>query len=1657
MPHETIAIRGASQHNLKGLDLELPRRALIVVTGPSGSGKSSLAFDTICAEGRRRYLETFSSYARQFLGKVSRPAALGVEGLSPAVAVDQTAVVRSPRSTVGTLTELYDLLRLLWARVGVAPEGMRLPLERRLFSFNSPHGACPACKGLGVEDRVDPELLVADSGRTLREGALRVTTPNGYLMYSQVTLEVLDQVCRAHGFSVDLPWAELTEEQRDVVLRGSDRLRIPYGKHPLSSRLRWTGITARPREEGTYKGILPVIEQILRQKRNPSILRFVRSLPCSACGGSRLREEARAVTVRGRGIAEIAALPIDELRRWCEEELAGAGSTPASAGQAVEAAVRAQVALRGEVLQQLGLGYLTLDRDATTLAGGEAQRLRLARLAGIDLGGVLYVFDEPSLGLHHRDTARLLGVLRRLRDRGNTVLVVEHDEQVMRGADWLVDLGPAAGAAGGELLYCGPASELLAPGPGEPAGPARSRTAAFLGGRERIPVPTRRREGVPLRFTHLTRHNLQGLSVELRAGALNVVTGVSGAGKSTLVEEVLRALRDGLADGPRPDKIIEIDQAPIGRTPRSNPATYTGLFDRVRDLFAAEPEAARRGLGKGSFSFNVKGGRCEVCEGAGVVQVGMHFLGAVAVRCEACGGRRFGEETLAVRHRGRSVAEVLELPIEEAAAFFAEDAALARPLQTLCALGLGYLALGHPATMLSGGEAQRVKLAAELARPGTARTLYVLDEPTTGLHAADLSLLLAALEGLVQRGATVLAVEHHLDVIKVADWVVDLGPGSGAAGGRVVACGPPERVAAAEASLTGAALREVVLPAPRVVEGPPAAPPTPARPAGPPPIRLRGVTTHNLRGVDALLPANQLTVITGVSGSGKSSLAFDTLFAEGQRRFADSFSVYARRLLGQGEEAELEEASGLTPTIAISQHAPSRNPRSSVGTVTDLLDHYRLLYARVGSRACPRCGAAHSGGACACGLVGPRTLTASMFSPNTEQGACPRCAGLGHILACDPARLISAPSRPLAGGAMDGHKLGRLYGDPHGQQMATLGAAAAALGLDLSRPFVELEPRAREVALHGAGELELEVTWEYVRGKRSGTHRFRSRWPGLLELVRQEYERTHADRRGEALEELMAPAPCPACGGRRLRPEALAVRVAGLDLSQLLARTVDENLAFVAGLEEALDAQALAVTRELRAEATRRLQRLRDAGLEYLTLDRPASTLSGGEAQRVRLASQLGAGLTGITYVLDEPTLGLHPRDTRRLIGLLHGLRDAGNTVVVVEHDPEVMAAADHLIEVGPGAGSEGGRIVAQGPPAAVLGARPPELRPERPPRSLSPGISLRAATAHNLQALDLELPAGGLIVVTGVSGSGKSSLVFEVLAPSLERALASGGASSTPVGCRELVLHAPFAEIVRVGRSSLRTSPWSNPATVTGLAEPLRALFAESEEARARGLRKQHFSTQARGGRCEACEGIGRLRVAMDFLPDVWVTCEDCGGRGYGPEVLACTVAGHSIAELLALSVEAAAALASELPGRRASELTRGLAVLGEVGLGYLRLGQPARTLSGGERQRLLLAAALLERRGERAGPALYLFDEPTTGLHARDVARLLEVFDRLVAAGHTLLVIEHQLDVIRAADWVIDLGPEGGRAGGRLVAAGPPAAIAACEASHTGRALAR
>lgn len=1916
---DAIEVVGAREHNLKGVDVSLPRDSLVVITGLSGSGKSSLAFDTVYQEGQRRFMESLSSYARQFLGKMDKPRVERVDGLSPTLSIDQKTVNRNPRSTVGTVTEILDHLRLLMARLGtprcpicfdtirattpgqvadsllrdhpgarahvMAPivqdrkgeyrkelaqalrdgwlrarvdgevlnlddglptlaryekhtievvvdrlrirpddrprlveaieratgmtgqsvsflvrdrgaeddvyslvstdrscpvHGVSIPeMEPRLFSFNAPQGMCQTCNGIGWLEDFDLELLLDLEAPA--PTVLRLLQEDERVPFSSLSRDVVKSVCKKLGVKLRTPFKDLHPVQQEALLYGA-----PVEYTVTRERDGRTATTTR-----TWAGLLSTIQQVWRYTYLKRLKQYRRRVPCPDCSGDRLNPIARAVRFRDRGIADLTGMTVDDAAAF----FAGVELSPAEArvGTPILKELRSRVGF----LEQVGLGYLTLDRSAATLSGGEAQRIRLAGQVGSGLQGVTYVLDEPSIGLHGRDHGRLIEALLRLRDQGNTVLVVEHDTATMARADYLVEVGPGAGREGGQVVAAGTPARFLK---------SDALTAQYLRGDQRIRVPATRRAG---NGDHLTlegarENNLKDVTLTVPLGTLTVVTGVSGSGKSTLIGQTLHRILAAQLQGStkRPgahtalhgiehlDKVIRIDQQPIGRTPRSNPATYTKAFDPIRELFAKVPEARLRGYKKGRFSFNVKGGRCEECQGAGVRTVEMQFLSDVQVPCEACDGARFNPETLEIRYRGRTIRDVLDMSIGEAARFFRNHRKIRRVLDTLVDVGLSYVALGQPSTTLSGGEAQRIKLATELCRPATGRTLYILDEPTTGLHMADIEKLLAALQRLVEAGNTVLVVEHNTDVIKVADHLVDLGPEGGAGGGRIVGTGTPEHLATLSTP-TGHVLREVLdqeaaldaREAGAELAGEPVAPFVSRRKRrkrrSDPRISLQGVQTHNLKNIDVEMPQGQLTVVTGPSGSGKTSLAFNTLFAEGQRRYVEALSTYARRFLGRMGKAPVDKVEGLAPAIAIDQRNRGSNPRSTVATVTEIYDAYRLLYARIGKPHCPECGKALSSwspsagarhlaaeaqgagwllaqvapdtraadlrkegfsrlwttdgevdldellqadkeatvgeralvvdrlnparstaerlsegiataygwGGDRCRFVPRRTgspialtriaecpdhgpihkaeLTPRHFSFNSHLGACPDCDGLGRRFDIDPSLLLPNPGAPL-GEALDGRVAAVVFRSARKRNLVQ--AVFDKYGVDAAAPVREWPRALRRAMLHG---LKQPLTIRYTRSwGRSTTQVEESReWKGLIGLV-EGWSGKHDWLRRETT--------CATCDGGRLRPALLAVTLGsappvdaesppGTSIQQACAMTVAESRAFWADLT--LGKADTIIAEQAVRELESKLRFLDDVGLGYLTLDRAASTLSGGEAQRIRLATQLGSRLTGTIYVLDEPTIGLHPRDTDKLLGTLEGLRDLGNTLVVVEHDTEVMGAADYLIDLGPGAGEHGGEVIAAGSPEQVAqqgsltgqflsGSRRISAPATR--RTPTGWIETPAAHLHNLHGVKARVPRGVLTVVTGVSGSGKSTLILEHLAPWLtalqeehkaQRTAArkASRAKGTKKKDRAPLPAWPVPErTVLVDQLPIGRTPRSTPLTYCELLTPLRELFAAVPLSRERGWSPRRFSWNIDEGRCSACEGRGAVLIEMHFLSDVWMPCETCGGRRFSRETLEVRWKGHSIADVLDLTVDEALALFANqrrFKGR--------LQALSDVGLGYLRLGQSATTLSGGEAQRMKLAKELVGRKKETA----FLLDEPTTGLHLADIEKLLSVLQRLVDQGHTVVVIEHQIDVIRNADWILDMGPEGGAGGGRLIAQGTPEQIAQVGPSHTGAALRR
>lgn len=1913
MTQGTIRIRGARQHNLKNLDLDIRTGELTVVTGPSGSGKSSLVFDTLYAEGQRRYVETFSAYARQFLDRMDKPAVDKVEGVPPAIAIDQTNPVRSSRSTVGTMTELNDHLKLLYARAAQlydrqtalpvrhdtadsiyaelqarvqaatesantdAPNEPRLVLtfpvelpggtteeevtqwlsasgftkvqaEREaatpagprkvldvvadrfrfshaerarvveaievalkrgsgrmtvyalpeagseaapelwrfstglhcpesdlryadpipsMFSFNSAVGACEVCRGFGRVIGVDWGLVIPNDKLTLRAGAIKpIQTP--------AWAECQDDLMRhaeAAGIPRDTAWNKLTQEQKDWVIGGSPNWNGKWNQQ-------WYGI----------KRFFEYLESKAYKMHIRVLLSKYRSYtPCETCQGARLKTEsllwrigskadadavlapakrflpagtqwtrAQLEALPGLCLHDLMLMPLDRLRDFFDRIRASELALPTH-GEGEAQALKLlfeEIGTRLKYLCDVGIGYLTLDRQSRTLSGGEVQRINLTTALGTSLVNTLFVLDEPSIGLHPRDMHRIIEAMQRLRDAGNTLVVVEHDPAVMLAADRMIDMGPGPGERGGQIVFDGATEELKK---------ADTLTGAYLGARKQIGMGFKRMvaENTPrLILEGVREHNLKAISVDIPLGRLVCVTGVSGSGKSTLIQDVLApALMrhfgqatetpgafDRLLGAEQLAGVVFVDQSPIGKTARSNPVSYVGAWDAIREIYANAPLSKQRGYTAAKFSANSGDGRCPTCGGSGFEHVEMQFLSDVYLRCPDCDGKRFRPEILeiTIERGGRllNVADVLELTVSEAASLFANDRDVIRALQPIVDVGLEYVRLGQPVPTLSGGEAQRLKLAGFLAeaaksmsssKQSLARkgTLFLFDEPTTGLHFDDIAKLMRALRKLLDAGHSLLVIEHNLDVMRASDWLIDLGPEGGEAGGQVVAVGTPEEVRQHPTSYTGRALREYALAmgeAHEVQEGAarylgtaftPGHKPAPQRAEISNDIQIVNAKEHNLKALTVNIPRGKFNVITGVSGSGKSTLAFDILFNEGQRRYLESLNAYARSIVQPAGRPEVDAVYGIPPTVAIEQRLSRGGRKSTVGTTTEVWHFLRLLFVKLGVQHC-----IHDGAAVApqtsetilaqlmkqfkgqeIGLLAPLVLNRKGVYTELAEWARPR--GYTHLrvdgnflptqgfpridrfkehsielpvasLTVDPdheGALRQALATALEHGKGVLHVLSNLDGLA---EVMKSGGSTAHIGT----LHVHSTLRACPVCATSYAELDPRLfSYNSKHGwcpdcVGTGVKLTKEQRKALDDSVRDDKEKGREQTFAEPEVEDVADVVCPTCEGARLNATARAVKFAGIGIHEIARLSVSDVRAWVEQL--ALAGREADIARDLIPEIKSRLEFLEQVGLGYLTLDRGAPTLSGGEAQRIRLAAQLGSNLQGVCYVLDEPTIGLHARDNQILLGALQRLSDQGNTLVVVEHDEDTIRRADHIIDIGPSAGKRGGRLVAEGTVKDVTDAADSQTgryllhamkHPLQPRRDVQAQdlqwLTVHGACLHNLQHVTARLPLKRLVAVTGVSGSGKSTLARDVLLANVaaavsQRATKAGREAQAAKGvawsgCAGVTGYETIDRVLEVDQTPIGKTPRSCPATYIGFWDTIRKLFAETLEAKARGYAAGRFSFNTGEGRCPSCEGQGVRTIEMSFLPDVKVLCESCKGARFNPETLAVTWRGKSIGDVLQMEVDEAVEFFASMPS-----IAHPLQLLKDVGLGYLTLGQPSPTLSGGEAQRIKLVTELSKvrdevgRRGQKAPHTLYVLDEPTVGLHMADVDKLIRVLHRLVDGGHSVVVIEHDLDVIAEADWILDLGPEGGKDGGRIVAAATPEAVVEI-GTHTGLAL--
>lgn len=1869
MKQDALTLKKVAVHNLKDVSLKLSHNQFIVFTGVSGSGKSSLAFDTIYVEGQRRYIESLSAYARRFLGEMPKPDAESIDGVTPTIAIEQKSAGKNPRSTVGTMTSVYDYLRVLYARLAnaycpvsgelvtpisrkqiadtillkkgekiiiLAPyakgkkgefredfidllkkgfarvrvdstlyhlgedmpqldknlshdvdividrlsvdeenkirlleaieSGLEVgggmisvlyveqnqeelfsehgfsqksglyypPLDPVDFSFNHPKGMCERCEGLGythdfdLDKIIDPKLSIAEDCCSIAGSYSTVLWGNIY-----------DNLARIHKFNIHTPFGKLSKEQQKIFLYGTgEKWTRMHFVHPVTKK-RWFDYVE-------WKGVIHEAKTRFAEAKSDKYREKMQALMsetiCPECLGARIKAYPRVAKFKGKPIHTLTEMMIKELYDFFNTLTLTEFET-----KVADEIIR-EIKGRLQFLLNVGLHYLTLSRTSPTLSGGESQRVRLASQIGYGLVGVTYVLDEPSIGLHPRDNTYLIETLLHLKDRGNTVIVVEHDEETICAADTIVDIGPGAGVMGGEILCNGSLQDLLS----EP----RSITGAYLKKDKEIPVPQKRRKITKdkIKITGAEHHNLKGIDAEIPLGVMVAVTGVSGSGKSSLITDILYpALANHLHHAnlkvgkhtsitgmEHLDKIIAIDQSPIGRTPRSNPATYVKVFDPIRDLFASLPESQAAGFDAGRFSFNVKEGSCYQCKGMGMNQIDMDFMEDEWVICPHCKGKRFDQKTLSITYRQKNIHDVLEMSIEEATSFFKDIPPISKKLNFLLDVGLGYIKLGQAATTLSGGEAQRIKLAKELMRPGTGKTIYILDEPTTGLHFQDIHRLSEILHALVNAGNTVLLVEHNMDLIKTVDYIIDLGPEGGFGGGKIIATGTPEQIKK-ESSPTGIYLKKALddtLPLLKKI--------SPLPRDSTKEITVKGASQNNLKHVSLSVPRNKMSIFSGPSGSGKTSLAFETIYAEGQRRYIDSLSPYAKTFVKQLPKPRLEEIDGLSPAICIEQKKHSGNPRSTLGTMTEIYDFLRVVYARLGVPYCPETGEKieaitpefviqrlgalpentkiqvlvpvelkrsdefthwkgqmQSQGFLRIRLNGvfleldneisfdkrlknkleivvdrlmikkesekrlfdaivmaaqlgnnsliiatetgdqyfnlafavPSTgksyppITHHTFSFNADEGMCQECGGLGEKWGAN---------------LQNTHSLGRyspfdlctylLKDFATIESFKCLEKVFLAIDIDPHLPLKLASEESKHTLFNGSGQ-KVKVgglSFQFI---------------GLNNIL----ERIYKSGKGELKEEvlpLLKQSLCPSCQGARLNPLARNVRIDGISLPKLCELPIKDALSFIENLK------GTKVLEEALYTLKCRLAFLSDIGLDYLSLNRSAPSLSGGEVQRTRLARQLGSGLTNVLYVLDEPTIGLHPHNNVLLNNALKKLKELSNTLILVEHDPLTMREADMIYDFGPGSGNRGGFITAEGTLEEILSNEKSltgnylsgrlEIPLPKKVRTPKGSITIENATKHNIQNLTLSIPTKVFVCITGVSGSGKSTLLYDILLPALKHNLDQRKPQSdfTFDGIVFKNLDT-FDSVISLDQSPIGRTIRSDVATYTDLLTPLRSFFASLPSASSKGLLPKHFSFNHVAGCCKKCRGLGFQTIELQFLPAVRVECDACKGNRLNPLSLSVTYKGKNLGQILKLTITEALTFLPPVP-----KITKILDRLVKVGLDYLTLGQEIQTLSGGEASRIRLSTELAKSSKTHT---LYIFDEPTVGLHSDDIAKILPIFHSLVDKGSSLIVIEHNLDIIKNADHIIDLGPDGGSGGGQLVASGTPQELKHSKLSRT------
>ncbi|MFX1374762.1 MAG: ATP-binding cassette domain-containing protein [Promethearchaeota archaeon] len=1609
-----IEIKGARENNLKDLDVTF-RDGLTVVTGISGSGKSSLVFDTLYHESSRRLIELFG-YSRKWSNQRSpyklAPAKVGsITGVGPAVAVGQNLLNRNPNSTLATATGLHPLLRLLYARFGVR----KCPNCGANINVLSQDEIIDYIYNLARDESIEVYSQLVNNAFGSHKTLLNLLTRHFSLDNLHIDNEKWDGIelnpNYPHKISIYLAQVKSSssiKEIRDIVVKnqilGSNILQIKVGENiekitQLKSCVE-CGIWLKDIEPKHFHMPCP----------------YCNRKGCEQCNNTGLHPLASSVYFSELLINQLLTYSVKDALKLFKNIKPSASMHR----------LMSEITKRLDALSEVGLDYITLNRSSPTLSRGESQRVRIALTLINQLEDVLHVLDEPTIGQHVTNITKFLPIFHKL---PGPVIFVEHDRIAASIADNAIDLGPGAGMNGGTITFNGLLSELWR---------SNTLTGEFFSLRKKvIPPKLRPKPNLFLKIEGANKHNLKDINIKIPLNRLTVITGVSGSGKSTLIRDVLHtSLKKKKPIGCKniigpPLNSVMVDQSPIGKNPRSNPATYTKILEIIRKLYAKET-----GLSISYYSFNRPEGACPTCKGMGALEVRMRHVPSSWISCPDCKQARFNEEVLQNKvnfnDKAFSISEFYDLSISEIADLIEKETRLSlndlqklkKMIKTLKDIGLGYLSLGQSSPSLSGGEAQRIKLSKFLGKPSLQDQIIILDEPSTGLHPQDLKGLLTILDRLVRARATVIIVEHNLDVIKAADWIIDLGPGAGDKGGNVIYSGVFSELLECKDSETAKALKldESIIPSSEKREK-----------KSPDKITVKNAHIHNLRGIDVEFPKNSINVITGVSGSGKSSLVSDIIEAEAKRRFFETLSMYERQGIHEGPEVLVDEISGLGVTSHVistrAMHSGSFIIRNTIGKATEITHHLANLLAYAGECKCPKCGASmikkneRICEKCKNRIQLPNPIH---FDPTSYRAACQECHGIGTVNIPNPSKLLIHPEKPLCKGAMysPGFWPQGYLCKPYNGGYYVLQALAKRYNFDpATTPWNEMSKEAQDAFLYGSDE-PLEVHYENRKGEK---RIYNSRYTGFYHGWVNEWDigGTYTDIR-----------PCKSCKGAKLRPEYLAVTLNEYNVHQLSELSLVDLLKNIESVS--LNHDVPDIIHKSHNTILDRLKFLIKTGLGYIHLNRVAASLSAGEAQRVRLAGVLGSGLTSLTIILDEPSRGLHPSELEALLEALIELRDTGNTILMVEHDMLLINSADYIVDLGPKAGVEGGKIVAKGSISEIkkkdtitvnwlVGKKKFNfIRKERKPKKW---FKIYGAIENNLKGDLVEIPHNLLVGICGVSGSGKSTLLIDTIGRALAPIKHTTSMAQVPIEPGEHdKIEGELSQTIIIDQTRASIT---SPLNYLGLKKHFFKVFAESEDAISLGLNENDLNK-----RCTVCKGDGIIKTDMGFLPDIFDTCEVCSGTGYSIDAWRVKVNGFSLPELNDKTIDEIYNLFSQ-----DEFIEKKLNFVKDVGLGYLVLNQPAYTLSGGEVQRLKIAKELSKKNKKEV---MYILDEPTVGQHMEDVSRLIKVLHRLVEKGHTVVVIEHHPHLLAACDWLIELGPGAGKNGGSIIATGSPRLIA-------------